>query len=448
MDRVPQSNQLNPAYQPNFDLYVGIPMLSSIQFNIGNNSLRLNDIVFYNSQVNSMITVLDSLADKNKFINTLKPQNTFYTNLQTDLLSFGFRAKDMYFTFNLSLKGDMNISYPKDLVRVLLNGIDTTSSYDFKQIGLNSSLYTELALGVSKPWNDNLTLGGKIKFISGILDVNSNNQKLALTSSVDKSSGNFLLNVNSNATINAYLPFVTVKNNKEGNIDSIKTNDPFKNYSPFNSLGLGFDFGATYSGIDQFVLSASLLDLGFIRWSKYVYNFKMNGNYTFSGVGNIDFLHGDSLTNLGSKITDSISNAFKFKQQNSAYSTSLPTKLILAGEYFPEKFFSLGLLSISQYYNSEFYEQITVSGNFRPLKMLMLSASYSILNNGFSNFGLGLSLRFAPVNIFFVSDNIPFKLGNMSMPVPYEAMSFNFRFGLNLLFGVDKKYNDKPYIWE
>jgi hypothetical protein len=399
---------------------------------------------------------LSTTADRNKFLNTLKPQNTIFTNLQTDILSFGFRAKDMYFSFNFSVKGDVNLSYPKDFARIALFGIDSASTYNFKQLGINSTLYTELALGVSKPWNEYLTFGGKIKFISGIWNVNTDNQKLALTTSVDNNH-NYLININSNATINAYLPYFDVpKPDASGNIilDSLTKikakKKPFANYSPFNSLGLGFDLGATYSGIDQVVLSASLIDLGFISWRNYSYNFKMNGNYTFSGVGNIDLLHGGdtSLNNIGTKIMDSIKTAFKFKQQNSNYTTSLPTKLFLAGEYFPEKFFSLGLLSITQYYNSQFYEQITVSGNFRPLKMLMLSVSYSILNNGFSNFGLGISHRMGPLNIYFVSDNIPFKFGSMNAPVPYEMMGFNFRFGMNLVFGIDKKYEDKPYLWE
>jgi hypothetical protein len=234
-------------------------------------------------------------------------------------------------------------------------------------------------------------------------------------------------------------------------LTKIKTKkNPLANYSPLNSLGLGFDLGATYSGIDQVVLSASLIDIGFIRWRNYSYNFKMNGNYKFTGGGNIDLLKGGtgSFDSIGPRIMDSIKTAFKFKQQNSSYTTNLPTKLFLAGEYFPEKYFSVGLLSITQYYNSQFYEQITVSGNFRPLKMLMLSGSYSILNNGFSNLGLGLSSRFGPLNIYFVSDNIPFKFGSMNLPVPYEMMGFNFRFGMNLVFGIDKKYEDKPYLWE
>lgn len=451
MDRLPQSNQLNPAYQPKFDLYIGLPVLSTIQINAGNNSLKVNDILFYNSSIDSLISFMHPLASKSAFINALKPQNTIYTNLQTDIISFGFRSRnDMYFSFNLALKTDFNASYPKDLVRMLLNGIDTASAFDFKQFGINSTTYAELALGVSKPWDDYLTIGAKIKFISGILDITTDNQKLALASSVDK-DGNYQLNVNSNATINAYLPYFKVKNDSAWNllIDSLKPNDNlFKNYSPFNSFGLGFDFGATYTGFDQFIVSASLLDVGFIRWSNSVYNFKMNGNFTFSGIKNIDFLHGDSLTKLTQKIIDSISNAFKFKQQNSSYTNSLPTKLLLAGEYFPEKFFSVGLLSITQYYRSQFYEQITLSGNFRPLNMLMLSTSYSIFNNGFSNIGLGLSLRGGPLNFYIISDNIPVKFGNISMPIPYEAMGINIRFGINLIFGVDKKFKDKPYIWE
>jgi len=39
-------------------------------------------------------------------------------------------------------------------------------------------------------------------------------------------------------------------------------------------MGLGMDIGATYDLTDRIVLSASLTDLGFIRWNKDVTNLK------------------------------------------------------------------------------------------------------------------------------------------------------------------------------
>lgn len=43
-DRIPQSTQLNPALQPACTFYFGIPLVSGIEANLGNNALGLSDI--------------------------------------------------------------------------------------------------------------------------------------------------------------------------------------------------------------------------------------------------------------------------------------------------------------------------------------------------------------------------------------------------------------------
>ena len=53
MDRIPQRNQLNPAFQPACNLYIGCPGLSTIQLGIGNNSLTMEDAISYDSSIDS-----------------------------------------------------------------------------------------------------------------------------------------------------------------------------------------------------------------------------------------------------------------------------------------------------------------------------------------------------------------------------------------------------------
>src|SRR5208282_5074053 len=82
MEGIPQSNQLNPATQPRFGLYIGMPALSSIEVNAGNSTFGFNDLA--HATVNDILQI-DTLlpkALKNNFING---------ELRIDWLSFGFR---------------------------------------------------------------------------------------------------------------------------------------------------------------------------------------------------------------------------------------------------------------------------------------------------------------------------------------------------------------------
>jgi len=461
MDRVPEVSQLNPAVQPKCNVFIGT-FFSGFQLNFGNNSLSLNDIIFSkkitvnNRQRDSMVTFLYDSATQSNFLKTLKGQNSLFFNVQYDILNLGFRVQDMYFTFGITARSYFSISYPHDIVKLFLTGIDvdtsgnTTKVYDFKNFGVNSTAFGEFSFGFSKKINEELTFGIRGKLLRGTSIFSTSNKKLQLQSSAPKDSL-FKLVISSDATINISQPLYDIT------LDS--TNKPKftqrKKISikPFANMGLGIDLGATYSGIDQFIFSASLIDFGFIRWNDNVTNLKLNGNFTYPPKDDtINFLSNKS-PDIFKKITDSLQNIFKFTQQNTAFTTWLPTKIYIGAEYFPETYFSLGLLSATQYYQSKLDEQIMVSANFRPLKMLMFSGSYSIIGNGFTNVGFGMSLRFSALNFYIISDNLPIQFAKYnSIPIPYKAQNFNLRMGFNLVFGCNngqkKKLKDKPLIWE
>lgn len=447
MDRIPQSSQLNPAFQPKCNLWIGMPFSSSTSINLGNNSLSLDKILI--PYKDSLYLFPDTLV-QDQFLAALKDENTFYYRQQNDIISFGFRVQSWYFTFNSTLNTDFSASYSKDFATIMLKGIHPESAtqpniYDLKRFGFNSSTYLELGFGASKQLNEELTVGAKIKFLSGITDVSTDNNSFYLKSYPEDNI--YKIKMVSDVTINAYSPFIDVpKDSGKIAFDSIKLKKNFiKDFPIFSSKGFAFDFGATYSGIDNIVLSASLLDLGFINYNKSVYNFKMQGETNFDGI-DIDI---DSIDKAINKMVDSVKNAFTFSQENGAYSKSLPTKLILGAEYLPVNFFSLGLMSLTQYYRQQFYQQVAISANLRPFKMMMLSTSYSFFDNGFSNMGIGITYRFPPpVQFYFIWDNIPIRLAKNF--IPYKTRNVNLRFGFNWVFGCSdrKVMKDKPLGWE
>jgi hypothetical protein len=68
------------------------------------------------------------------------------------------------------------------------------------------------------------------------------------------------------------------------------------------------------------------------------------------------------------------------------------------------------------------------------------SVSYSVINGIFNNIGGGLSLNLAPVQLYFVGDNL------LSAPFSINSIqNFNLRFGLNLIFGAEKPNKKETY---
>jgi hypothetical protein len=197
------------------------------------------------------------------------------------------------------------------------------------------------------------------------------------------------------------------------------------------------------------VLSASLVDFGYIRWSLNNENLNMKGKFTFEGV-DFDLNNSDQVF---SKISDSLSRAFKYTESKKSYITWLPTKLYASAEYFPEEYFSVGLLSYTQYYQKEFTQQLVVSGGLRVLNFLMLTANYPFFDNDFNRIGLGLSFRIFPFQFYMLTDNFPLHIAkNNGFPmIPYKLQSVNYRAGFNFVFGNNnkkKKEGDRPFIYE
>lgn len=443
MDRIPQFNQMNPAFQTKCNVYVGVPGLSTFMFNIGNNSLNWSDIYQYDKQSKTALIFLANSKTQGAFIKSLETENRIFTNLQSDILAFGFRVSSWYFSFSTSLKTDVSAYYPKTLAEIFINGFKVGDSFDLKEFGFNTMAYGEMALGASKIINDEFTVGGKVKFLAGLLNMSTNNKNFQFeTNRVD---GVIVNTINSDLTFNVYSPiFAETPDTGDISLTDIFETKDSPDVNAFQNTGFATDLGVTYSGFDKLKLSASILDLGYISWSKNVYNYKMKGNFEFKGVDT----EADSFGNAFDDVSNAISDSFKFTKSREAYKTYLPTKFYIGAEYEIESFFSVGLLSMTQYYRSQFTQQIMAAANFRPLNMLMLSTSYSFFNNGFSNMGIGLTLRLAPFQIYFISDNIPLRLSKDMMP--YKLEYINFRFGLNWVFGCSdkKKMKDKPMSWE
>lgn len=449
MDNVPFRNQLNPAFQPYSNFYLGFPVLGYTQLGIGNNSLTLKDFVYEKN--GQLISYLHPNGSVDNFYNALRRNTLLQANAQLNLLSFGFRTGRSYWNFTLNEKINTKFNVPKDLMKLMLYGTPnkTNNAYNFSTLGFDISAYTEAGLGYSINLTDKLAVGAKLKALFGTANLSSSLDNLTLNAGIDEwvIKGGGALRFASPATI------------ETSDLSNINPTFPSQITDYLKPVGLGgaLDLGATYKLTNDLTLSAALIDLGMIRWYNNTNQASFNIDYKFDGLTGLTI---DSF-NQGNQAFDSLLNKLQNSVKDSImsnvlYTTRLSPKLNVGAEYaFFDNKLSVGLLSSTQLYNKAMYEELTASVNGRPIDWFNLSASYSVLNGRMSNIGAGLGIRTGFIHWFLSADYIPLRytdpypvvLGSstVNLPLPYNTKGLNFALGINFVFG-NRKDADKDGV--
>jgi len=430
-------SEYNPAFQPIENLYFELPITPNFRFETGNNSLNFDDVIF-NQKINgidSTITFLHPQANKNDFYKKLHSTTRIANDLRVNLFGFGFRVKKNYFTFNIAQRSSSAIYLPKDLFKLLLYGTDTTgtTSYNLNKSEMNATIYSEIAFGYSRKINDKLTLGATFKYLIGQANFSTNIKNFKLTGGIDKWI------IDATGSINTSIPSVNIPIKRDGsvNFDNITTssiyNSSWRDLILTSNYGFGMDVGATYKIIPNLELSASLTDLGFIRWRENLTNATLNANYEFAGL---NYKTNDDVSDKIDSIKDVYNKAFKTSAtHNKAYTTFLTTRMNLGAEYSVLKdALKFGLLSSTLFANKSLYPEITASANYSPYSRFSSSLSYSFVNGEFNSVGLGLQFKVATVNMYIATDFIPFNY--------YERRVFNFQAGIIYSF-CDPRIKEK-----
>ena len=444
MKGVPQANRVNPAYKPQCNFYIGIPMLAPAIIGLSSSSLGWNDLVYHNPvQADSLITFLHPEGSKEDFLNNLRPDNQAISNIGSSLISFGFSTEVGFFTMDITSRWDGNLNIPRDLPRMLINGAIDGEKYDLNGVGVDLMAFDEISVGWSGQILDNLTIGARAKLLFGIGNITTKSSNLSLSTSTEN------WHLVSDMQFNASLPFAEVTYDEDGMIESIEIDEELENPSfstisqyMFNgkNLGFGLDLGVNYRPLEELQLSLSVVDLGFIHWKDEVHQLDYTTEYDFVGFElnpfelSDDYSFGDFIDSSVNMLSDSLAD-FAVFTPGTAYSKRLNTKLYIGASYDVTPSINFGLLSRTDFLNGSVLEQVTASANFRTDRVLNFSLSYSYKTHYFRNIGAGISLNAGPVNIYLVSDNA---LNVLFWPE--DAQSANIWFGFNLLFG----YKDKP----
>ncbi len=451
IENAPVRHYLNPALQPLSGFYLGFPVLGYTQFGVGNNSFTVSALA----------------TPKLDVLNSLKPTTLLNTDLQFNILDFGFRNKNAYWNVGITEKINIQVGLPEHLFELMMfgaarevNGVTQLENniFDFKTMSLGAQAYTEAALGYSRLLNDKWSIGTKLKFLYGLANLSASFENFELITGIDE------LKINANGTLNGSTPLKVEITNALDNIKVTKPNDVADYFKPYG-MGGAIDFGITFKPYSFLTLGAAVNDLGFIRWNKNTNKMNFRMDYSFDGVYTFTYdykLNGiktevkvDSIMN---NIKKSITTSFKV---NTYTTNTIPKTNVSAEIEILKNTISLGLLSSTMFYNNNVYQDITTSLNLRPANWFNIALSYSLLNGRGRNIGAGLGFRIGLISTFITTDYIPLNLTRIplsalnvnpidltnlpligksigvidNVKLPYKTDRLNFAIGFNIVFG-------------
>lgn len=451
LHNAPMRHIINPAFQPQNNVYIVLPAIGYTTMSMGNNALTMKDLIFQDPTTGKTITALHPNAE-GQLWNKLPSIMNINTNLQVNLLSFGAQvAKGKgYFHVNLSERIGLGIDLPKSMFGPLLG--QSLNNINLNSLNIGAMMYTEAALGYSHIINEHWTVGAKVKILAGHAYARGHFSELGLNSSQEST----ILRGNGTIQVAGLVDTQMLQSLLDGTglPSNYFPDQVIQNVKPAG-YGGALDMGVSYKPFKFMEVNAAVTDLGFIYWQKGGSSI-ISMDTTFNGLGDLkyedytdqngnfqtDAFMSDLTENMGEYL-----NALHIHNPTNKPFTNMLTANLRVGVDFSvwKERIAVGIHSRTQFYNNQqVAEELIVGAAFRPFKSLNIAASYSLLNGHLSNFGGALSISpGGGIMLTLAADYIPtnfaaYQLEDMEILLPYETGRFNFAMGLAVIIGKRK----------
>lgn len=459
--------QLNPALTPTKG-YFNLPVIGAVNATVGSTSLGYQDII-------DIIDDGDDFYTKPDFMNRLKDNNKLNVNFSTEILSAGWYKGKNFWSFNIGLRTDIGANLTKNIF-TFLNEMETVeenwrnSNYDISGQQLNINAYTEIGLGLSRQINSRLTVGARVKALLGIGNMELKLNRVAMSANLpsdqqinqwsSESYWNSMTpsqaaqaaqelkdkfnNYHANLTVGAELKssFKGLELQEEEGKDYVTDFDFDSGKLGIAGYGFGIDLGASYKILDNLTVSASVLDLGFISWSKSstkiasanpdpidikgsTYANMVDPNNPNTVMNAVNQLQNDAqgymdrVTN--GDVLDYDMLQLEVSDAKESRKSRLASILVLGAEYgFFNNKLAVGVLSTTRFVQPDALTELTFSANYRPKSWFNVALSYSAIQSAGKSFGLGLKLGplFVGTDYMFLGKNSNSVNGFVGVSIP------------------------------
>lgn len=434
-DKIPQTLLLNPGAETTYKYHIGVPFLSGNSASAGITAFTISDLfkddavgIFAGTSFNHK---LRSVVSK------LKDGDYASVNAQIEILTGGYKLnKNDYVSGGFYTELDAFVTMPKDLMTLAIDGNAAylNKSFSVSQLNVKSEVVGVLHLGISRRFNNRFMAGARLKMYSGSASVVSTDNEGTFTTKAgnDGIYRHHLLGLNSEVNSSGIY-------NDNNQVD-ITLGNAFKGAFFGGNFGAGLDLGFTSYWNEQLQFTASILDVGFISYSKSTRNAKASGGYVFEGI---NLLYDNQNNNYWSDLMNDFRQKVPTEENKEAYTTMRPIKLNGSMRYSFGKSRSIATchdISFKDFYDNAVGGQIY--SVFRPTgpkfavtafyerkfaKYLNTKVTYTIDDFSATNFGLGFSTNFWKLNVYAAADNI-FGLANVA-----NQHTTSLQFGINFI---------------
>ena len=409
MQGVWQSSKTNPALLTKQGFTIALPGFQ-------------NTLLFSGPTYGDIISQGDTslVLDIDNLIANLDERNILREHLEIETLGAIFGIGPVKIGLHHSIKFGAFLNYPKTLPQLIWKG---NAQFIGERIDLGHNLqihsYNEFALAAAIDLKK-LQLGARIKLLTGLGDISTEQGDVELYTDDEfyqlTLTSQYRLNTSALLNYQSYNDFDF--NFDFGQIDF--------NRLITENFGVGLDLGAQLE-LDRVSVALSILDIGQINWTENVNNYSAAGSFAYDGLDLAAALTGDSVS--FEQALDTISQIFDFGAATNEYSTALPTKIYLSGQFKVGEAWNLGALIFTEFYRDQVFSTFALSGRWTLKKWISLGMTYGIVQDTYTNIGLNAQFNLGPVQIYGVTDNV------LAAFDPSSSRYFNLRAGLNLTFG-------------
>ena len=416
--------RLNPAFTDSTDFRSGLLSVANATWR---SNIGLSDI-FYPYQ-DKLVTALHKSVPTETVMNKFpKKGANMNASIEMGIFATGFKRGDVYHTVDVTLKYNGKVRLPYDYVSLLKEGLAERDFFDLSGVEAGVNNYLELSYGQTRQWG-RLKYGVRVKPLIGLGFGRFHGEDLT----VDATGRGWTQEVHADIEIAGgfvkygYTPY------KEGvrkiDIGSFR----LKRYRmKFGGLGLALDLGAQYPVTDNFIVSASILDLGGMKWFDKVYG-RSDAIYSYDPDKDED---PDETLQPVKEIADAFDFAVQEKHKNSF--EMLPVSFNLGAQYkMPfNKNISAALLYTHKSYDWYGYNEVRLFGCWTPLKWLSVDLSGARHNFGWS-LGGAFDVHAPGFNIFWGIDSYAFKVTPQMIPINQSNISMT----LGVTFPLYRRVN-------
>ncbi len=421
-------HMLNPAFG-NEQNYVSIPALGNISVNTHGN-FGYRDVIMSNPMYPSlsdkkMTTFLNPYISAEDALSGFSTGNNRITgDVSLTILSAGFKAFGGYNTIEINSRTTTGVSLPYELFEFAKN--TGNHSYDIGDINAHAQSFAEIAFGHSRQINDKLRLGAKLKVLVGLgrADVKMRNMKADLTAE-DKWT------ITGEATADVSMKgFSYVSEEKEYNIEGSGTyervNDVDLDGVGVGGFGMAIDLGGVYEINEDWTVSASVLDLGFISWTNDMLAENRSKSFVFNGFHDVSVTsdRGEEIDTKVDRYGDQLADFANLTDMGDkgGRSTGIGATINVGAEYTLPVYrkVSFGALCTSRINGAYSWTEGRLSANYAPLNWLDGGVSFAV-NSFTTSMGWVLNLHPKGYNFFIGMDHILGKTSKEMIPLSSNA---------------------------